>query len=126
MNADGRVLKAAAVVVLAGLSLFVALTALSPLDRTYSVFFESAGYVERGEKFGVAIGMSPEDAEAVLLSNGLTIGSNWRNRCGGREAEAAETMKLYLDMSWRHGAVCTFVAEGSVRAVAWAFNPMAP
>ena len=105
-----------------------------PFERTHATFFDSVGFVEQGRRFGVDVGVAANDAETILVRSGLiaalhgvseaVVGEGWR--CGGRMMREAESMQIFFDRSWRHGAVCLFRKNDRVVAVAWTFSPLSP
>src|SRR5512147_1999223 len=107
MNAKRAVLLALIGVVVAGLGVLAL-----PFDRTYAALFPGHGYIESGHKFGLSVGMEARQANALMMSSGLTPLSDRvahvANDCGGRNKREGERLKIFVDRSWRNGGVCFF------------------
>ena len=101
-----------------------------PLDRTALTLFDSQGNIASGEMLGARVGTSLNDAQASLRRAGWRPADPWIDRtqtgCGGRIRRANEQMRIFLDRSWRRGAVCLFYSSDHVAAIAWTFSPLAP
>lgn len=80
------------------------------------------GSVDRGRKFGVEVGMSSEEAGAILsrtrVRRNLTFYPDGSlPMCGGRPRGNGERVELYATP--QHDVVCLFVQSGRVVAIAW-------
>lgn len=115
------------VIVLSGLAML-----LQPLDRSYAVFFEEAGYVDTGTKFNLTVGMNSQTARTVALESGwrpleegvtgALVAGGWR--CGGRQIQSSDEVQMYRENSWRNGLLCIFEEDGTVTGIGWSFSPL--
>ena len=98
-------------------------------ERTSLTFFQSYGHVVTGERLGVRVGMSLEEASAHLVRQGLVPVPEYDRQvrsCGGRMVASQEEVRSFADNTWRHGGVCLFVTSGRVVAIGWSFNGPLP
>jgi len=80
----------------------------------------SGGSIERGRKFGVAVGMPYGEASGILERRGLHRRElQWPVRmCGGRARGSDERIDLFV-RGINHRPICLFSASDRVVAIAW-------
>lgn len=83
----------------------------------------AAGNIDRGRKYGVAVGMPSAEAHAILERRGFQRGAStddWLNAgCGGRARNPGETLDMFDRGPNRDPIICLFTASGRVVAIAW-------
>ncbi|WP_162938909.1 hypothetical protein [Brevundimonas naejangsanensis] len=98
-----------------------------PLDeRTAIVFRDSHGSIVAGEKFGVRIGDSWQEANRELRQHpGITPGFHYAgwSEVGPKTIDegilVGETMTTYRDTSWRNGVILLKLRDGKVAGIQW-------
>ena len=86
-------------------------------------FFKSSGSISSGNILGVSIGDTDEQAGSELEKRGFRLAPLAESRtCLGEVAKMGGAASLYLDRSWRNGAVCLFQKDGYIYRVKWGFS----
>lgn len=99
---------------------------MTRIERNRMAFSGASGYIETGEKFGIGIGMTLNEASEILLKQGF-----WRPRggiggtCGGEQFPEHEILAL-SDIRWRRGTVCLVEVDGKIARIGWYYNMAQP
>lgn len=119
-------------IILIAFGLLLILVVSDDRNRTALGLTSAAGTVEEGEKFGVRIGMSVEEANERVQAGGFRRLSfraeSEPASCGGpsvnRVIEDHEAARVYVDDSWRRGALCLISRDDQVVAIVWSYCPL--
>ena len=87
----------------------------------------SEGYIERGSKFGMDIGMPRDVATTKLAARGLEpVELTATQSCHNRTFRPERQVELWCDRTWRRGTICISSEQNKVASVSWIYNRAAP
>lgn len=90
-------------------------------DFNRAALVNNAGVLTSGEMFGVAIGMSEEEA-ASILSKRLMRLDTYKDDGTCPLPPGYEKVLLFVDLSWRSGNICAGLVKGKVKTLGWRYN----
>jgi hypothetical protein len=96
-------------------------------DLNRAAVLGSEGYIDRGSKFGIAIGSSANEAGQNLSRQGLELSpEDGRSNCLDRRYDASHSVQVWEDNSWRRGTICLESYDDKVVSIGWYFSWAAP
>lgn len=81
----------------------------------------TGAHIERGQRFGVRIGMPLEEAHAIWVRRGLRPSPASGRECGGRGAGPGDQIEIFFGTGWDSGRhYCLLAVDGRVAVIGWA------